>query len=145
MNIIEQIKVNDTSIDGYQGTYYSDNPEYVRVTTDAEGKILEGIKLDGSKHIAGDLTVDGSIYNDSFNEIVEQVVEDIQERVDEVLESAEDTLSYFESVDNSEWLQATTDNNGAFLEGIEKATGKKRYATQELFDVEEGDDYLLKY
>ena len=92
MNLIEQIKVNDTSIDCYQGTYYSDNPEYVKVTTDTEGKILEGIKIDGSKHIAGSLIVDGSIYNESFEEKIDQVVEDIQERVDEMLESAEDTL-----------------------------------------------------
>ena len=67
MNLVEQIKVNDVSIDGYQGTYYSENPEYVQVTTDNEGKILEGIKSDGTKHIGGNLIVDGSIYNDSLN------------------------------------------------------------------------------
>ena len=43
MNIIEQIKVNDTSIDGYQGTYYSENPEWIKMITDSEDKVLEGI------------------------------------------------------------------------------------------------------
>ncbi len=47
MNIIDKIKVNDTSIDGYQGTYYTDSPEYVKVVTDSEGKMLEAIKPDG--------------------------------------------------------------------------------------------------
>ena len=115
MNLIEQIKVNDVSIDGYQGTYYSESPEYVQLTTDAEGKILEGIKSDGTKHIGGNLIVDGSIYNDSLN--VEQVIEEIQKRVDEVLESASETLSYFEPTDNPEWLQVTTDSSGRVLGG----------------------------
>ena len=48
MNLIEQIKVNDVSIDGYQGTYYSDNPEWVKVILDSENKVLAGIQADGT-------------------------------------------------------------------------------------------------
>ena len=48
MNLIEQIKVNDTSIDGYQGTYYSESPEWIKVITDSEDKVLAGIKEDGT-------------------------------------------------------------------------------------------------
>ena len=98
MNLIEQIKVNDTSIDGYQGTYYDENSKYVQVTTDSEGKILEGIKPDGSKHITGDLTVDGSIYNNSISQQIE-------------------VLSYFDSKDELEWAQVTLDSSGNVLGG----------------------------
>ena len=48
MNLIEQIKVNDVSIDGYQGTYYSDSIEWVKVILDSEDKVLAGIKADGT-------------------------------------------------------------------------------------------------
>jgi hypothetical protein len=49
MNLIEQIKVNDVSIDGYQGTYYSSEiGDWVRVIIDSEDKILAGIKADGT-------------------------------------------------------------------------------------------------
>ena len=48
MNLIEQIKVNDVSIDGYQGTYYSESPEWIKVILDSDNKVLVGIKSDGT-------------------------------------------------------------------------------------------------
>jgi len=48
MNLIEQIKVNDVSIDGYQGTYYSESPEWIKLILDSEDKVLAGIKADGT-------------------------------------------------------------------------------------------------
>jgi hypothetical protein len=48
MNLVEQIKVNDVSIDGYQGTYYDENLEWVKVILDSEDKLLAGIKADGT-------------------------------------------------------------------------------------------------
>ena len=52
MNLIEQIKVNDVSIEGYQGTYYSENPEWINCILDANDKILCGIKTNGSTYVS---------------------------------------------------------------------------------------------
>ena len=60
MNLIEQIKVNDVSIDGYQGTYYTESPEYVKTTIDADGRLIEGIKTDGTKVIGADAQIGGN-------------------------------------------------------------------------------------
>ena len=91
MNLIEQIKVNDTSIDGYQGTYYDENPEFVQVTIDSSSKILQGIKSDGTSYVIGDLQVEGQIINSS-----------IQEQIDSAVESMQQTITDIDSVDSFE-------------------------------------------
>jgi hypothetical protein len=40
---------------------YVDNPEFIEAKVDAEDKVLEGIKIDGTKVIGGDLNVGGSV------------------------------------------------------------------------------------
>jgi hypothetical protein len=71
MNLIEQIKVNDVTIDSYQGTYYSDNPEYVQVITDDEGNLIEDTQVDGTKIIGGDLKVVGDIDSEKFKKEID--------------------------------------------------------------------------
>ena len=46
--------VTSGSIAGFYGSYV-DNPEWIRVVTDAEGKVLCGLKADGSFSAPGGL------------------------------------------------------------------------------------------
>ena len=48
MNSLDQIKVNDVSINSFQGTYYVVNPEYLQITTDEDGRMLSSRKNDGT-------------------------------------------------------------------------------------------------
>ena len=139
MNLIEQIKVNDVSIDGYQGTYYTESPEYVKTTIDADGRLIEGIKTDGTKVIGGDLQVNGNINNDGIQGQIDAAIEEIQEEVNEMLEESSEKLSYFESEENPEWINVTTDAEGKILEGI-TSEGKKKVMVDTLFE----DDFSAK-
>ncbi len=121
-----------------------DNPEYLKADCDADGQLLFWIKADGSIGWAKGVPEPIKEYIAS---VVEVIITLLNGKVDKelgmslinaVFASAQEVL------ENTEWLQVTTDNSGAFLEGTEKATGKKRYATQEMFDVEDDSDYLLK-
>lgn len=79
----------DRKIDGE----YVDNPEFAHVKLDAEGRILEGTKADGTKVVNGDLAVRGDL--------------DLQGVKAEV-------------VDNPEWMEAETDAGGRILGGIRR-------------------------
>lgn len=102
-----------------------ENPEYLQVTTDSEDKVLEGIKSDGTKVIGGDLQVNGNIINDGIQGQIDAAIEEMQEEVHEMLEESSEKLSYFESAENPEWIQVTTDKDGKILEGI-TSEGKKK-------------------
>ena len=113
MNLIEQIKVNDVSIDGYQGTYYSENPEWVKVILDSDEKVLAGIKADG--------TVEWSVG------VPTPIREELLKKVDKedgkslIDSSFADSQS---SVENPEFLTVITDYEDRVLEGI-KSDGTK--------------------
>ena len=115
MNLIEQIKVNDTSIDGYQGTYYSENPEWIKVITDSEDKVLAGIKADG--------TVEwGTGVPTPVKEYIEyNLTEHLDLKVDKeygkslIDSSIAETMS---SIESPEFIQVTIDNEDKILMGI---------------------------
>ena len=108
MNLIEQIKVNDVSIDGYQGTYYSESPEWIKVITDSEDKVLAGIRADGTKVIGGDFNIGGST----------SISEDIR-----VLGNMEISGVSYKVIENSEFLAAWLDAENKVIFGL-KADGK---------------------
>jgi len=99
---------------------YVENPEYIQVTTDSDSKILQGIKPDGTSYIGGDLQVEGNIINEGIQEQIDTAIQDMQEEVEEMLSDAEETLSYFESVENPELLSVTTDSEGKIIGGRKK-------------------------
>ena len=122
MNLIEQIKVNDVSIDGYQGTYYSESPEWVKVILDSEDKVLAGIKEDGTVEWSAGVPT-------PIREHIEQTVTElhIENKVDKeygkslIDSSVADSMSFD---DNPEFLTIITDYEDKVLEGIQ-ADGTK--------------------
>lgn len=82
-----------------------DSSEYIELTTDSKGKILEGIKKNATKHIPGDLEVDGEIINPVIQEIINATI---------------GVLSFFRTKEIPDWFNVTIDNNGKILEGINK-------------------------
>lgn len=131
---------------------YQDNPEFVDVVTDVEGKVLFGIKTDGSPYYPNNemyhviqsneylaawvdasgkllfgIKVDGSIYIAKSEYI--DAVKEIQEKLIEI----EAITENFEVTDNPEYIAAVTDNEGKVLE-VTQADGKKYFPKQALLD-----------
>ena len=114
---------------------YKENSEYIQILTDTNNKIIEGFKSDGTKFIGGNLEVNGDIINkgQTLQSQIDNAIEDMQEQVEDVLETAEETLSYFDSIENPEWIQVTTDSVGKILEGIKKDGSKYLPQFEEIY------------
>lgn len=91
---------------------YVDNSEFVKVTTDSEDKVLEGIKSDGTKVIGGDLHVNGSA---------------------KVVGETEIGGVLYKVVESPEWLKAIVDAEDKVLAGI-KINGTTYIANLEGLD-----------
>ena len=113
--------VNDWAF--YSDEVLVENPEYLKVTTDSESKVLEGIKLDGTKVIKGDLEVKGNIVNQGIQEQIDAAIEEVHEELEPV--------SYFESTESPEWLQVHTDSNGMVVGGRNKDGAVKEFVSLE--------------
>lgn len=87
------------------------NPEYAKAVVDSEGRVLFGIKVDGSCYIP----------------------KGISEEAKKGLLELTTRISWFETDENPEWLQVTTDSEGRVLEGF-KNDGKKYYPKQEMLE-----------
>ena len=107
MNLIEQIRVNDVSIDGYQGTYYSESPEWVKVIIDSENKVLAGIKVDGTVEWSAGVPTP----------IREELLKKVDKEDGKSLIDSSVAESIF-SIDNLEYLTVTTDSEDRILQGI---------------------------
>ena len=98
------------------------NPEYLKVTTDVHGKILDAIKKDGSHYIY-------NVQSESIDDKVDK--KDYQSLIDsEVAES----LHY---IDNPEFSMVLTDNIGRILESWDKEGRHKSYVSREPLSVSE--------
>ena len=117
MNLIEQIKVNDVSIDGYQGTYYTESPEWIKVLTDAQDKIVAGVRKDGSVYI-GELQIPASLQSSIDTLTAESA------SLDERLQTLESIISITQ---NPEFIQVTTDSEGKILQSRNPEGVNKEY------------------
>ena len=137
--------------DNYIG-HYEENPEYLKVELDHEGKIIKGIKNDGIEvfgvgYEVGDFVTttidnpeflivyldnqdrilwgiqkDGSILFSNVPQVVKDYVEQILKPIKEKLISIEDTVGSY--IDNPEFVQIKTDFEDKILEAI-KLDGTK--------------------
>lgn len=99
-------KINDL------GTWTS-NVEYLRVYTDSEGKVLFGIKADGSIEWAKGIP---SPIKKELEKIVGKIDEGITERVDALEKYVDDTFGKVS--ENEEYIRIYTDSEGKLLWGI---------------------------
>ena len=142
---------------------YQDNPEFVNVVTDSDGKVLFGIKedgkpyfpkntmysvesnqeflaawLDSAGHVLFGLRTDGSTYvakADFLTKIEEirQLLEDNGIGDDALKQRVEALEETFSHQDNPEFMAVTTDSEGKVLEATQ-SDGKKYFPKQALLD-----------
>ena len=124
--------VNSNSLAAVYGSYENDN-EFLEVKTDGEGKILEGIKNDGTKTIGLDLEVGGNIKTKGNitaegNSIVKGNL-----TVEGTLNAETELNKIIFLDDDPEFVDVKTDEENKILEAI-KADGTKVIGTD--FEVE---------
>lgn len=110
---------------------YTENPEYLQVTTDSEDKILEGIKADGTKVIGADTEIGGNATVSGDAAILGNVE----------LSGATYTLQ-----ENPEWIKVLTDSEDKIIAGVKRdgsvlvdtIESKKTSSSEVLFDASTG-------
>lgn len=105
---------------------YENNPEWVRVVTDNDGRVLYGVKIDGKFYFGADCPP-------QVQEYVQAQIDAIgidalfATKVDKVTGKSlinADYASAQDATENPEWLQVVTDSEDKVLEGIDKRGNK---------------------
>jgi hypothetical protein len=116
---------------------YVSNPEWAKAVIDSEGKILWGIKRDGSVEFAKGVPTPIKNYVKSYVAEVDRVTDEEVERINQLviglLDNMEEVKSdinpiknTFRYVSDSEWVIAIVDANNRILWGIKKDGDIKR-------------------
>lgn len=139
--------------------YYEDNPEFIRAYTDAEGKFLWGIRVDGSiewakgvptpvqnalKELADKIKDLGGDKIEEVETALNEKIEALQDAIDVInasLKTLTDTFSY---QDNPEFVNVVTDAEGKVLFGI-KEDGKPYFPKNETYSVESNQEFLAAW
>lgn len=99
---------------------YVENPEWVRVVTDAEGRVLYGVKTDGEFYFGAGCPQQVKDFVESHEREIKVLIdgkvdkEEGKSLINAVFAGAQSL------VENPQFFQAITDANGNFLEGIEQ-------------------------
>lgn len=138
---------------------YTDNPEFIRAYTDAEGKFLWGIRVDGSiewakgvptpiqnalKELADKIKDLGGDKIEEVETALNEKIEALQDAIDVInasLKTLTDTFSY---QDNPEFVNVVTDADGKVLFGI-KVDGKPFFPKNEVYSVESNQEFLAAW
>ena len=165
----DAIDVINASLKTLTDTFsYQDNPEFVNVVTDAEGKVLLGIKTDGSPYYPNNemyhviqndeylaawvdasnkvlfgIKTDGSIYIAKSEYI--DAVKEIQEKIASLSDSVQPLTETFSIVSNEEWLHAIVDVEGKLLFGIKAENGEVVMPKQDTYKVVSNDEWFAAW
>lgn len=139
--------------------YYEDNPEFIRAYTDAEGKFLWGIRIDGSiewakgvptpiqnalKELADKIKDLGGDKIEEVETALNEKIDALQDAIDVInasLKTLTDTFSY---QDNPEFVNVVTDSDGKVLFGL-TAEGKPYFPKNETYSVESNQEFLAAW
>lgn len=122
--------------------YYEDNPEFIRAYTDAEGKFLWGIRVDGTVEWAkGVPTPVQNAIRELKDKLETQDIKSLQDAIDVINASLKPLTDTFSFQDNEEFAHVIIDADGKVLFGI-KTDGKPYYPNNEMYHVIQNDEYL---
>lgn len=139
--------------------YYEDNPEFIRVYTDAEGKFLWGIRVDGSiewakgvptpvqnalKELADKIKDLGGDKIEKVETALNEKIEALQDAIDVINASLKPLTDTFSYQDNEEFAHVITDAEGKVLFGI-KVDGSPYYPNNEMYHVIQNEEYLAAW
>lgn len=144
--------------------HYETNEEWLRAYTDAEGKFLWGIRVDGSidwpvgipkpiQKALNEIIANNETFQQTLTEAMEAYKAAIDEKVaaiDEKKVDKEEGKSLIEDevkecfrvIENEEFLKAIVDSDDKVLFGFYRATGKPYYPLNEMYHVEQNEEFL---
>lgn len=124
---------------------YTDNPEFIRVYTDAEGKFLWGIRVDGSVEWSkGVPTPVQNAIRELEDKLKTQDIKSLQDAIDAINASLKPLTDTFSFQDNEEFAHVITDADGKVLFGI-KTDGRPYYPQNEMYHVIQNEEYLAAW
>ena len=124
---------------------YADSPEFIRVYTDAEGKFLWGIRVDGSVEWAkGVPTPVQNAIRELKDKLETQDIKSLQDAIDVINASLKPLTDTFSFQDNEEFAHVVTDADGKVLFGI-KADGKPYFPKNTMYSVESNQEFLAAW
>ena len=152
--------------------HYETNEEWLRAYTDAEGKFLWGIRVDGSidwsvgiprpiqkkieELISTDTAIQESI-EQLRTELTESLNTNIQSLKDNEIKNLQDTKvdkeegksliedevkECFKVIENEEFIHAITDSEDRLLFGIYRETGKPYFPLNDMYHVEQNEEFF---
>lgn len=158
-----------SDVDTLEDTFsHQENEEFAHVVTDADGKVLFGIKSDGSLYYPNNemyhviqndeylaawvdvsnkllfgIKVDGSIYIAKSEYI--DAVKEIQAKIVSLSESVQPLTETFSIVSNDEWLHTVVDAENRLLFGIKAENGEVVMPKQDTYKVVKNDEWLAAW
>ena len=107
-----------------QGTTYTlqENPEWIKVLTDAQDRIIAGVRKDGSVYIG---QLEG--LDDKLQEMLTQMQQMLDEAEEEIDEKIAVFNTIFDIIQNPEFISVETDNDGNVLGGRKVDGSKEEY------------------
>lgn len=135
--------------------YYEDNPEYMRVYTDAEGKFLWGIRVDGSiewakgvpapikealKKLEAQLLEEGDKDIAELKAYVDAKVTELQGEIDAINEALKPLTDTFKYEENKEFANVVTDAEGKVLFGI-RTDGTPYFPKNEMYKTGSNEEF----
>ena len=139
--------------------YYEDNPEFIRAYTDAEGKFLWGIRIDGSiewakgvptpvqnalKELEAKIKELGEGKIDEIEAALDTKIAELQDAIDVINASLKPLTDTFFYQNNPEFVNVVTDADGKVLFGI-KEDGKPYFPKNEMYHVIQNEEYLTAW
>ena len=138
---------------------YTDSPEFIRAYTDAEGKFLWGIRIDGSiewakgvptpiqnalKELADKIKNLGGDKIEKIETTLNEKIEALQDAIDVINASLKPLTDTFSYQDSPEFVSVVTDNENKVLFGI-KEDGKPYFPKNEMYHVESNQEFLAAW
>lgn len=147
--------------------HYETNEEWLRAYTDAEGKFLWGIRVDGSidwavgipkpiQKALNEIIANNETFQQTLTEAMDAYKATIDEKVaaiDEKKVDKEEGKSLIEDevkecfrvIENEEFLKAIVDSNDKVLFGFRRDTGKPYYPLNEMYHVIQNKEYFAAW
>lgn len=120
---------------------YVDSPEFIRVYTDAEGKFLWGIRVDGTVEWAKGVPTP---VKEALRELESKINTDNNGKFEEIETSIDAISSTFSIISNDEYLHAIVDADNRLLFGI-RPDGTIYMPKQETYSVISNDEWLAAW
>ena len=144
--------------------HYETNEEWLRAYTDAEGKFLWGIRVDGSidwavgipkpiQKALNEIIANNETFQQTLTEAMDAYKTTIDEKVaaiDEKKVDKEEGKSLIEDevkecfriIENEEFIKAIVDSEGKILFGFRRDTGKPYYPLNEMYHVIQNEEFF---